>query len=233
MSIRDFALTGTVFLTELKSGLRDRHVVIYSLVLPLFLYPAIFWFMAQGAQFRMGALEKQISRVAWDESAEALCPELFAGIREDSGFVHTPSSNPEMMIENGDLDAMLRIVETEEGGPLVEAYFDLSHDRSSTTRKRILRVCEVLRHEMLLENLAPFGETEESIRVLDVLEENVASAKEMGRFLLSLFLPMMLVIMLAMGAMYPAIDVLVGEKERKTLEGLLSSGAPVHAPAAP
>src|SRR5262245_42453779 len=52
---------------------------------------------------------------------------------------------------------------------------------------------------------------------------NVSSNTEMGRFVLGLLLPVMLVIMLAMGAIYPAIDTTAGERENGTWETMMTS----------
>jgi len=45
----------------------------------------------------------------------------------------------------------------------------------------------------------------------------------MGRFVLGLLLPVMLVIMLAMGAIYPAIDTTAGERENGTWETMMTT----------
>src|SRR5262245_45232075 len=52
---------------------------------------------------------------------------------------------------------------------------------------------------------------------------NVSSNTEMGRFVLGLLLPVMLVIMLAMGAVYPAIDATAGERESGTWETMMTA----------
>ncbi|MFH1278782.1 MAG: ABC transporter permease subunit [Candidatus Eisenbacteria bacterium] len=224
MNLRDLSLTGTVFLTELRSALRDRHVVVYSLLLPIFLYPALIWFFSQGYQYRMGALEKQISRVAWE--GEGNLPLLFDRLRADARFEVAPGPAGEDGVGTGSLDAFLRATEDGRGGPRIEALFDLSRDRSRTTRDRLEEVWGALRRELREKGLGDYGATDATLAVFSIQEDNVASPEEMGRFLLALILPMILVIMLSMGAMYPAIDVLVGEKERGTLEGLLAAGAP-------
>jgi sodium transport system permease protein len=45
----------------------------------------------------------------------------------------------------------------------------------------------------------------------------------MGRFILGLLLPVMLVVMLAMGAIYPAIDTTAGERETGTWETMMTA----------
>jgi ABC-type Na+ efflux pump permease subunit len=55
--------------------------------------------------------------------------------------------------------------------------------------------------------------------------ENVASERQMGGFILGLMVPVLFVIMVAMGCFYPAIDCTAGERERNTWETLMSSAA--------
>jgi len=47
----------------------------------------------------------------------------------------------------------------------------------------------------------------------------------MGGFVISRFLPMLMVFMVLVGALYPSIDMTAGEKERGTLETILTSPA--------
>ncbi len=218
------ALVGAVFRSEIRSGLRDRHVVVYSLVVPIFLYPAIFWIMAQGFQYREGALEKQVSRIAWEGGA--MLPAFFARIERDPHFLPMEIADPPTALIEGELDAFLVVQVGESGRPRLEASFDLSKDRSAVTQARLQELWGGFREEALAESLAAHGVARGSMEIIDLQSENVASPEEMGRFLLSVMLPVILVIIVSMGAMYPAIDALVGEKERGTLESILAAGAP-------
>ncbi len=55
-----------------------------------------------------------------------------------------------------------------------------------------------------------------------IKRENIASSEQSAGSLLGMILPFMLVVSLLMGTMYPAIDTTAGEKERGTLETLLT-----------
>ena len=61
------------------------------------------------------------------------------------------------------------------------------------------------------------------INTLDVQEMDLASAKERIADFVGGLLPYFLIIFCFMGSMYPAIDLAAGEKERGTLETLLTS----------
>ena len=58
-----------------------------------------------------------------------------------------------------------------------------------------------------------------------VSTRNVASKKQMGAFILGLVLPLLFVVMVAMGCFYPAVDATAGERERNTWETLMSTAA--------
>jgi sodium transport system permease protein len=55
-----------------------------------------------------------------------------------------------------------------------------------------------------------------------IKRENIASTEQSAGSILGMILPFMLVVSLLMGTMYPAIDTTAGEKERGTLETLLT-----------
>jgi len=58
-----------------------------------------------------------------------------------------------------------------------------------------------------------------------IATRNVASRKQMGAFIMGLMLPVLFVVMVAMGCFYPAVDATAGERERNTWETLMSTGA--------
>jgi sodium transport system permease protein len=63
------------------------------------------------------------------------------------------------------------------------------------------------------------------VDAIDVKEQNLASAKEQLADEIGGFLPYLIIIFCFTGSMYPAIDLAAGEKERGTLETLLTSPA--------
>jgi len=56
---------------------------------------------------------------------------------------------------------------------------------------------------------------------IKISKKNLAPKEKMGGFMLAMFLPYMIIILAMTGAMYPAIDLTAGEKERGTLETIL------------
>ncbi|MBK6426469.1 MAG: hypothetical protein IPF82_09830 [Blastocatellia bacterium] len=60
MSARDVWLW---YAMEIRSALRERNIVINSLLLPLLLYPAMLWLMLSGFTFVQGQTEGLTSRL--------------------------------------------------------------------------------------------------------------------------------------------------------------------------
>ena len=66
---------------------------------------------------------------------------------------------------------------------------------------------------------------ESMMKTINLQEQNLASAKEKLAEVIGGFLPYLFIIFCFLGSMYPAIDLAAGEKERGTLETLLTSPA--------
>jgi hypothetical protein len=54
----------TMYLCEMRMALRDRTIVINSILIPIFLYPLILWLTFTGITFVQGQTESFVSRVA-------------------------------------------------------------------------------------------------------------------------------------------------------------------------
>ena len=64
------------------------------------------------------------------------------------------------------------------------------------------------------------------VRPLVTHQENIASPVKTNRHILADLLPTLIMLMVLLGAFYPAIDLTAGEKERGTLETLLVAPVP-------
>ena len=67
---------------------------------------------------------------------------------------------------------------------------------------------------------------EDFVEPLAMTQFNVASAEKVGGSILGQIVPLILVIMTITGAIYPAIDLTAGERERGTLETLMAAPVP-------
>jgi sodium transport system permease protein len=110
--------------------------------------------------------------------------------------------------------------------PSPEIYFNTAKEKSQITHGRVSLVLDRWREEIGRQNLATSHLPESTAKPFNVAEHDVA--EEGGRrdaAVWSKLLPFLLLIWALTGAFYPAIDLCAGEKERGTLETLLSSPA--------
>ncbi len=101
-----------------------------------------------------------------------------------------------------------------------------ARDRSSSARSFVHEEFGNWEREQRLAALSEFGLGEADLDLWRLEEEDTASASERGKRILASVLPMILLLMLALGSFYAALDAVVGERERGTLETILT--APLH-----
>lgn len=218
---------------ELRSALRERSIVLNSILLPIFLYPVILWAVFSGLVLVQGLSEGFTSRVAIetlpprhgalrDSLAAAEGLELRDTVRDAASMIEA--------VRNGEIDALVEIIPAEEdAGPVdnfsVRVVYDRSEDRSRRARDRVAAVIQRYRSQWLREEGARLGMSPEEMTQFRVEQVNMASGNQMGAFLLAQMLPIFLVIMVALGCFYPAIDSTAGERERSTWETLMTVSA--------
>jgi sodium transport system permease protein len=105
-------------------------------------------------------------------------------------------------------------------------FFDASDDRSMRAQQLVGRRLDAWGDSLLAVRLRGAGLPTSFAAPLAVADSSVATAEEAGGYALGRFLPLILVMMTLLGAFYPAIDMAAGEKERGTLETLLTAPVP-------
>lgn len=112
------------------------------------------------------------------------------------------------------------------GGPVeLRLRYRASSDRSSAASSRMRERLEVVRAEQRDATLLEGGFPVVPEEIAVVASENVASAEKEGGALLGMMLTPLLVMFLFMGGTIVAVDAIAGEKERGTLEALLTTAA--------
>jgi sodium transport system permease protein len=95
--------------------------------------------------------------------------------------------------------------------------------RSATAVRRLELFLEDFRIAMARERLRREGLPETLVEPFQIKRENVAPPERVTGALLGGLLPYILIMLCITGAIYPAMDLTAGEKERGTMETLLSS----------
>lgn len=223
-----FRIAIIIFRKELVDMLRDKRTLAAMIGLPLVLYPALFIFGSQAALMQQGRIldaQSPIAIVAHD--AELL--EEWLG--RDSRLVVRSSSDPAADLELRRLHAIVRAEDdfgkqVREGGTgKVKVEYDASESASQEAARRVVETLEKQFDTLLVERLQRRGLPAELANPIEVNKVNIAPSTKTTGALLGMLMPLVMILMLGVGAFYPAIDLTAGEKERGTFETLLSTPA--------
>ncbi len=222
----------TIYRYELRGALRERTIVLNSILLPIFLYPLIMWAAFTGMSFVHGQAERTSSRVLLLD-----LPKEHPGLRlrfERNKRIEILAESTladESAIQSGKLDALVRFHPATNsaaklaGNFRVEIIFNASKDRSAKARERIESAVSQYRRDWLAREARHHEISEAELTGFIITNKNIASERQMGGFILGMLLPVLFVVMVAAGCFYPAIDSTAGERERNTWETLMSSAA--------
>jgi sodium transport system permease protein len=175
--------------------------------------------------FVRGRTDDLMSRVVL-KGAPAGHPLLQSLLAADPHVTLMERASPEEALSTGALDALVEFFRPA-GGGLPGSYgarivFDGSKDRSVAAQRRLAEILDRYRARQLEARLLDLGADRSVVRPYLVESVNTASPREMGQFFLRLWVPLMVVMMVALGTLYPAVDAVAGERERSTWETLLT-----------
>src|SRR6266545_6834892 len=206
---------------EMRSALRERSIIVNSILLPIFLYPLLLWLVYTGITFVVGQTEGFSSRVTLKGITEDH-KLLKIEIEREKEIEIKKSDDPATDIRNGSLDALLEVLPPPSGTPdlpgnlKARITYDNSKDRSRIARDRLNEQLSRYRDRFLEREAQKLGVTPAQLQRVWLETNNIATGRQMGQFLLGLMIPIFLVIMIAVGSMYPAIDSTAGEREKST-----------------
>jgi len=206
--------------------------VVNGILLPIFLYPLLLWIVYTGITFVGGQTQGFASRVmlkGLPQEHQALKDQLQRDIRVEL----KTSGGPIADIRAGDLDLLAEFLPPRDGAPSlsgnfqVRLTFDDSKDRSRIARDRFKELILRYRDRYFEHQAGLLGISKAQLQQFWVEPRNVATSRQMGQFILGLMLPLFLIIMVAIGCMYPAIDSTAGEREKSTWETSMTLATPL------
>jgi sodium transport system permease protein len=221
----------TIMKKEFVDTIRDKRTLITMIVIPLALIPLL---MTGAVKFMTRAQDKAdaaISRLAIIGGQHA--PELVAALRGDS-LVELRED-----VRAADLDSLIR-ADSIHGGVVVPPEFSrrvANDEQASVTvffessnqlgaaRGRMEDAIESVSEDIVNGRIRRLDLDENLFEAIEIVASDVSSLQERFGKTAGGILPYMFVILCFTGAMYPGIDLSAGEKERGTLETILSSPA--------
>ncbi|MCA1798425.1 MAG: ABC transporter permease [Xanthomonadaceae bacterium] len=215
-----------VFAKESIDNLRDRRAVLSSLIMGPILGPAIFA-IAMTAVLKMtaGELEKPLELpVMGAEHA----PNLVAWLEQREVEILPVPEDPEQSVRDGDHHVILVIPESygeqfRAGTPAaVRLMVDASNRKAQTNIRRTRGMLEGYSDSIGRLRLLARGVNPSVSDAVAIETDDLASPAQRASLILGM-LPYLIVISMMMGGFYLAIDTTAGERERGSLEALLTA----------
>jgi len=222
MSLRDIRV---LYWREIRCALRDRSIVTNSILLPILLYPAIIWLTYTGITFISGQNEGLKPRIVLKDLPAAHA-ELKRAFETDSAVIVVTSENPVAELHGGTIDALVQFEPARAGRPIpnnfaVRIMYDESRDAGVQAQIRAGEKIARYRDTYIERQASRLGVSRSRLQNFAVDEEDVSSGREAGAFVV--VLPIFFIMMLAVGAMHPAIDSTAGEREHSTWETMITA----------
>jgi sodium transport system permease protein len=219
----------TIFLKELLDTVRDRRTLFVMVIFPLLLFPLLLTAITAVQTSQIRKAEDQTLRLGLILNGNA--PDLRTLLAGREGFtliegIHPDSVRP--LLERDSLDAAIivgadfdRTVMAGGKGPLTLAY--RFTDEYSIAERRVKEAVGMFEKQLVDKRFAALGVTPKIMEAVAIEEQDITPMKEKLGRTIGGFLPYLFVIFCFMGSMYPAIDLAAGEKERGTIETLLTA----------
>ncbi|MBE5881260.1 MAG: CPBP family intramembrane metalloprotease [Lachnospiraceae bacterium] len=213
---------GALFRREIRDIFRDKKTMIMMVLLPLVLYPLLIVGVALLSSSIIQSQEEKTYLVAF-EDCKALETEISAILQEkqeDIGYQVdvVQKESCKQALEAEEIDAYV----TMDGKEITINYLS-AKDRSSTASYALDEALDIYRAALTEKQIVEAGlDVDQILHPILVGEEDMSTAEESIGSLIGMMMPFFIITMILLGAIYPAIDVTAGEKERGTLETLLT-----------
>lgn len=217
----------TIIKKEALDTIRDRRTLIIMVLVPVLIFPVLFIGITRLQMSVMEREEVRHVRIGWVNNDEDTRLADFINQQEkmelipikDAGMLETlirqDSISYGLVVPEGFGEALDQMQAVD-----LALYFSGARVQGKT---RIDRVLSSFEQELVMKRLEEKELSEMFIKPFHTTTVNIASQQEMIGKLAGGFLPYLFIIFCFTGAMYPAIDLFTGEKERRTLETLLTT----------
>ncbi|WP_096085717.1 ABC transporter permease [Agaribacterium haliotis] len=213
----------TVYLKEVKDNLRDKRSVFFALLYGPLLLPL----MVLGSL--VGGIKKH--SVNFDETLVVYAAGDVSAARqflaEKNIRLKAAGENWQQRLRDGELNVVIELDQNYQQNlvdgrtAFVTFYFDSENDVSVKAKQRLHSAWQAYHSQLAALRLAARGMNEQLTRPFQFIDADIAETggpeKTVARML-----PFIVIMALTLGGFYLAVDICAGERERHSLEPLLS-----------
>ncbi|MEO5958905.1 MAG: ABC transporter permease [Opitutaceae bacterium] len=218
----------TIYGKELRDMLRDRRTLISMIVIPTVAMPGLFAlvvFVSFKVQRDVAATPPSIMVLGGEDSPQI----REALLRHPKIRIVPTDGNSKQLISDKKLRAAVELPPGLDAtlargeSAIVKVYNYEGELRSDRAVRELRNFFNAQTEKIVAARLAERGLAPATIKPLEFKAENVAPPEKVGGNMIGGIIPYFFLILAFTGAMYPAMDLTAGEKERGTMETLLCS----------
>jgi sodium transport system permease protein len=218
----------TVYLKEMRDSLRDRRTLLSTIVVPTLLMPGIVLSAGLISYKVVSKAREEIPSVMILGGADS--PVIRAALEANKNIkLVPPTADWKQRITDKKLRAAVELPPGFDAALVrgesatVKIYNYDSELRSGFAVSELRRFFTEYRDNTVAARLAERGLPASLIKPFEIRSANVAPPEKVGGNVIGGIIPYFFIILCFTGAMYPAIDLTAGEKERGTMETILCS----------
>lgn len=218
----------TVYAKELRDMLRDRRTLLSMIVIPTLVMPVL--------MLGVGFVSYKVVRQARAETPRVMIiggedsPAARAALAGHDRLRIVPATPDwRQLISEKKIRAAVEFAPgfdaaLERGEPAVARIYNYEGEmRSAFAVSETRRFLADYRDRIIAARLGRHGLPASLVRPFEVRTENVAPPEKVGGNVIGGIIPYLFILLAFTGAMYPAMDLTAGEKERGTMETILCS----------
>lgn len=221
----DFKKVKIIYFKEMLDTLRDRRTLISMILIPIILFPVLMFGMSGVMVMMIKKTEAEITKIV--VIGKEFAPHFVSLIDTAKAFEIVEEDDFESALKEKRISAALefptdfekKIMEEDSSEAII--YYDAAELKSDMTSDKLRDRLKDYQDSVVAARLKQRQIDKSLLYPIKISKKNLAPKEKMGGFMLAMFLPYMIIILAMTGAMYPAIDLTAGEKERGTLETIL------------
>lgn len=213
----------TVIKKEITDTLRDKRTLISAIVMPALIIPLLMFGMTQLTKTIMEKEQSKKLKIGLIDAPDVIKTKLdkeeyklITITNLDQGREAILSDSLDGLISFD--DEFLTDIDNMKSGKVNMFY----KSTNLAVKSRLSDELEAYNDELMADRIVEMNISKEALKPVNVLKYDIAPPKEQFGKLAGGFLPYIFLIFCFMGCMYPALDLVTGEKERGTIETLLT-----------
>ncbi|MGL4740289.1 MAG: ABC transporter permease [Sarcina sp.] len=220
-----------VFKKEMTDLFRDRKSFLSAVILPIFLLPVMMFILGGSASSNSNAVKDGL-KIAFVGQQNSAIEQV---LKQQPNVEVINTSNPEQALQNQEIYLYVDVpqnfdstLQSKEGTANLSIYYDNTSQKSQIALATVDGIINQYNQDTVNERLKGLGVKESVLTPINVNSVGIgvkSDSEAHALQLVAMLLPMFVLIYAAQGGAAAATDLAAGEKERGSLEPLLSTRA--------